>query len=140
MFLNGMEVSMKGISILHLSDIHFRKREKTGLISYQKNVQEKMLKSIGEHSKKHGVPDFVVIMGDISYDGRDYSRAELFFDKLKMKMPGTGAKQKHYYTVIYSSFCFGSSVSSEAPTEGELSHFASPLAVGFQLVVEGGAI
>ena len=80
---------MSEISILHLSDIHFKKREKEGFRYFQADVEQKMITAIGEHVKKHDIPGFAAITGDISFDGKEYTRAENFFNKLKEKLPGT---------------------------------------------------
>ncbi len=77
------------VSILHLSDIHFKKKEKDGFRNYQEDVEEKMLTAINEHVKEHGIPDFTAITGDISHDGKEYKRADDFFKKLKEILPST---------------------------------------------------
>lgn len=80
---------MSSVSILHLSDIHFKKREKQGSRYFQADVEQKMISAIGEHVKKHGIPRFTAVTGDISFDGKEYTRAEDFFNTLKEKLPGT---------------------------------------------------
>lgn len=80
---------MSSVSILHLSDIHFKKREKQGSRYFQADVEQKMISAIGEHVKKHGTPNFAAVTGDISFDGKDYKKAENFFNTLKEKLPGT---------------------------------------------------
>jgi len=80
---------MSKVSILHLSDIHFKKKEKEGFRYFQADVEQKMITAIGEHVKKHDIPGFAAITGDISFDGKDYKKAETFFNKLKEILPGT---------------------------------------------------
>jgi len=75
------------ISILHLSDIHFRKKEKAGEKYFQMDVEEKLLSKIGSHVKEHSQPDIVAITGDIAFDGKDYKKAEKFFLKLRELLP-----------------------------------------------------
>ncbi len=44
-----------------------------------------MIASIKNHVTKHTIPDFTAITGDISFDGKEYTRAEKFFDDLNGK-------------------------------------------------------
>ena len=66
---------MSKISLLHLSDIHFKKKEKEGFRFFHASVQKKMINEIGAHAKKYGIPDFTVVTGDISFDGKEYEKA-----------------------------------------------------------------
>ncbi|MCK5056745.1 MAG: SUMF1/EgtB/PvdO family nonheme iron enzyme [Candidatus Aminicenantes bacterium] len=77
------------ISILHLSDIHFKVRKKKDKDSEasRENVKDKMFEAIGKYVKKYKRPDFVAITGDISFDGKMYNKAEEFFDDLKVILP-----------------------------------------------------
>jgi len=80
---------MSSISILHLSDIHFRKKEKEGHQYRQLDIEEKLLKTIAEHVKKNGQPDIVAITGDIAFDGKEYKKAETFFENLRAVLPNS---------------------------------------------------
>jgi formylglycine-generating enzyme required for sulfatase activity/predicted MPP superfamily phosphohydrolase/energy-coupling factor transporter ATP-binding protein EcfA2 len=76
---------MSEITILHLSDIHFRKRRDEKNQIFRQNVQTGLIEAIGAHLKKHGNPDFVVVTGDIAFSGKkhEYEEAWEFFKKLK---------------------------------------------------------
>ncbi len=80
---------MSKITILHLSDIHFKKKEKEGFRYFNADVIQKMIASIKSHVTKHTIPDFTAITGDISFDGKEYTRAEKFFDELNNVLAGT---------------------------------------------------
>ena len=80
---------MSSVSILHLSDTHFKIQEEEGRRSFHANVIEKMITAIGEHVQEHGIPDFVAITGDISFDGKNYTNAKKFFYKLRKILPDT---------------------------------------------------
>ncbi len=75
---------MSKISILHLSDIHFKKREKEKRKHYREDVKDRMVNKVGEHIKKNKLfLDFVVVTGDIAFSGKEYNEARDFFKKLK---------------------------------------------------------
>mgnify|MGYP002749919360 CR=1 FL=1 len=76
---------MSSISILHLSDIHFKLREDQP--TFRTEVQVKLLKTISNHSEKYGYPEYVAVTGDIAWDGKDYTEAENFFKNLKSMLP-----------------------------------------------------
>lgn len=80
---------MAKINILHLSDIHFRKKKDEEDKTYRKNVQGKLTGAVGEHIKKHGNPDVVAVTGDISFSGKkhEYDEALEFFETLKKLLP-----------------------------------------------------
>ncbi|HLP47737.1 MAG TPA: metallophosphoesterase, partial [Candidatus Kapabacteria bacterium] len=82
---------MTEISILHLSDIHFKRKDKEPRKTYRQDVREKMLTAIQEHlDKEKTVLDFVVVTGDIAFSGgkKEYDEAGEFFKKLKEILPG----------------------------------------------------
>lgn len=76
---------MGEISILHLSDIHFKKNKDDNDQVFRLDVQEKMLKAIEGHLATEQILDFIVVTGDIAFSGKkqEYAEAEKFFDKLK---------------------------------------------------------
>lgn len=75
---------MKGINILHLSDIHFQKKEDEENRAYREGVQTKLLEVVKTHLKQHKNPDFVVVTGDIAFSGKkqQYDQAWDFFKSL----------------------------------------------------------
>ncbi|MGD2089837.1 MAG: SUMF1/EgtB/PvdO family nonheme iron enzyme [Candidatus Aminicenantes bacterium] len=77
---------MSEITILHLSDIHFRKKKDDHDITFRKNVQQKLIRAVQEHSELHNPPDVVAITGDIAFSGKkhEYDEALDFFEKLKI--------------------------------------------------------
>jgi formylglycine-generating enzyme required for sulfatase activity/predicted MPP superfamily phosphohydrolase len=85
------------IRVLHLSDIHFRKSAKEDDPVFRADVQEKMLKAIESHVKKHEPPQFVAITGDIAFSGKkvEYDRALKFVNELKCIL----SEQVHYLVV-----------------------------------------
>ena len=76
---------MSEITILHLSDIHFRKKKDDQDITSRKNVQQKLIRAVQEHSEAHEPPDVVAITGDIAFSGKkpEYDEAMDFVEKLK---------------------------------------------------------
>jgi formylglycine-generating enzyme required for sulfatase activity/calcineurin-like phosphoesterase family protein/energy-coupling factor transporter ATP-binding protein EcfA2 len=91
-FKGENEESMSEITILHLSDIHFRKRQDEKNQTFRQNVQTGLIDAIGAHVKEHGCPDFVAVTGDIAFAGKkhEYEEAWEFFEKLKKILaPGT---------------------------------------------------
>ncbi|MGD2086519.1 MAG: SUMF1/EgtB/PvdO family nonheme iron enzyme [Candidatus Aminicenantes bacterium] len=83
---------MSEITILHLSDIHFKKKIDEKNQTFRQNVQTGLIDAIGAHVKKHHNPDFVGVTGDIAFSGKshEYDEAWEFFKKLKALLaPGT---------------------------------------------------
>jgi formylglycine-generating enzyme required for sulfatase activity/calcineurin-like phosphoesterase family protein/energy-coupling factor transporter ATP-binding protein EcfA2 len=83
---------MSEITILHLSDIHFKKKKDEKNKTFRQNVQTGLIDAIGAHVKKHGSPDFVAVTGDIAFSGQkhEYDEAWEFFEELKKILaPGT---------------------------------------------------
>jgi formylglycine-generating enzyme required for sulfatase activity/predicted MPP superfamily phosphohydrolase len=76
---------MSEITILHLSDIHFRKKKDDQDITSRKNIQQKLIRAVKDHLKEHEPPDVVAITGDIAFSGKktEYDKALEFFGKLK---------------------------------------------------------
>jgi 3',5'-cyclic AMP phosphodiesterase CpdA len=88
--LKKAEINMSEITILHLSDLHFRKKEKEGHQALRREIGRQMIAGIKEHLNKFNQElDFVVITGDIAFDGKDYTEAEKFFADLKLILPST---------------------------------------------------
>ncbi len=81
---------MGEISILHLSDIHFKKNKDDDDKIFRRDVQEKMLKAIEKNSAGGQSPDFIVVTGDIAFSGKkqEYDEAETFFERLQAIFPG----------------------------------------------------
>jgi formylglycine-generating enzyme required for sulfatase activity/predicted phosphodiesterase/energy-coupling factor transporter ATP-binding protein EcfA2 len=81
---------MSEITILHLSDIHFKKKKEEENKTFHKMVQQQLIEAVKRHVKEHGHPDFVVITGDIAFSGKkhEYDEALEFFDGLKAVLPG----------------------------------------------------
>lgn len=52
---------MSKITILHLSDIHFKKHSRDENKTFRKDVQTKMTDAIKEHIKKYMAPDVVAV-------------------------------------------------------------------------------
>jgi len=81
---------MNEITILHLSDIHFRRKDKEPLKTYRQDVRAKMLEAIRAHLvKEKPAPDFVAVTGDIAFSGKkeEYDEAGEFFKELKSILP-----------------------------------------------------
>jgi formylglycine-generating enzyme required for sulfatase activity/predicted MPP superfamily phosphohydrolase/energy-coupling factor transporter ATP-binding protein EcfA2 len=80
---------MSKITILHLSDIHFRKKKDDNDIYLRENVQEKLIQAVKNHSKEHIPPDVVAVTGDIAFSGKkiEYNESLKFFKKLKTILP-----------------------------------------------------
>jgi predicted MPP superfamily phosphohydrolase/energy-coupling factor transporter ATP-binding protein EcfA2 len=77
------------ITILHLSDLHFKKNNREDRPDFRKDIGRKMLDAIKEHVRKESRLDLIAITGDIAYDGKDYQEALTFFEQLKSIVPGT---------------------------------------------------
>ncbi len=80
---------MSEITILHLSDIHFKKKEKEDNKTFSQTVQQRLIDSVKNHSQKNGSPDVVAVTGDIAFSGKEqeYEEAADFFDRLKGVLP-----------------------------------------------------
>ncbi len=76
---------MGEINILHLSDIHFKRREDEKKKTFREDVLDKLKDALGNHLKDNGPPDFVAVTGDIAYSGKEaeYEEAGEFFSQLK---------------------------------------------------------
>jgi formylglycine-generating enzyme required for sulfatase activity/predicted MPP superfamily phosphohydrolase/energy-coupling factor transporter ATP-binding protein EcfA2 len=73
------------ITILHLSDIHFKRKEKE---TFREDVQGKMIDAIKKHLDKYQMePDFAAVTGDIAFSGKEYDEAKVFFKDLKSVLP-----------------------------------------------------
>ncbi|MCX6580207.1 MAG: hypothetical protein NT166_08485 [Candidatus Aminicenantes bacterium] len=70
---------MSEISILHLSDIHFKAKKYEDSTTFREDVQRKMIETIKTYSTKHGIPHFVAVTGDIAFSGKEYDEAAAFF-------------------------------------------------------------
>lgn len=67
---------MGKITILHLSDIHFKKDKDDDRKTFRKNVREEMVAQIKEHLKNTNCDlDFVAVTGDIAFSGKEYDEA-----------------------------------------------------------------
>jgi formylglycine-generating enzyme required for sulfatase activity/predicted MPP superfamily phosphohydrolase/energy-coupling factor transporter ATP-binding protein EcfA2 len=83
---------MSDIKILHLSDIHFKKKIDEKSKTFREKVQNELIDAVKTHAKQHGNPDFVAITGDIAFSGKthEYDEAWKLFEKLKKILaPGT---------------------------------------------------
>jgi formylglycine-generating enzyme required for sulfatase activity/calcineurin-like phosphoesterase family protein len=80
---------MSEITILHLSDIHFKKKIDEENKNFRQEVQKKLIHTVKAHTKKHKKPDFVVVTGDIAFSGKqhEYREALEFFTGLKAILP-----------------------------------------------------
>ncbi|NQE46031.1 Hercynine oxygenase [ANME-1 cluster archaeon GoMg2] len=79
---------MSEIAILHLSDIHFKKKKDEDRKAFREDVRAKMLAQIKVHiSKNKSNLDFVAVTGDIAFSGKEYKEAKSFFDDLKSILP-----------------------------------------------------
>ncbi len=81
---------MSEITILHLSDIHFKKNKEEENKSFRQTVQQRLIDAVAIHNKEHGSPDVVAVTGDIAFSGKthEYDEALEFFDRLKTVLPG----------------------------------------------------
>lgn len=61
---------MSEITILHLSDIHFKKKKDEKTKAFRQKVQERLMEAVTGHAAKQGNPDFVAISGDIAFSGK----------------------------------------------------------------------
>jgi formylglycine-generating enzyme required for sulfatase activity/predicted MPP superfamily phosphohydrolase/energy-coupling factor transporter ATP-binding protein EcfA2 len=79
---------MSKVTILHLSDIHFKRDENQ---TFRDDVQDKMIEAIQQHlDKHHRELDFVAVTGDIAFSGKgkEYDEAKAFFEALEPVLPG----------------------------------------------------
>jgi len=73
------------IIILHLSDIHFKRKENE---TYREDVQGKMIDTIKKHLEKYHMGlSFVAVTGDIAFSGKEYDEAKAFFKNLRSVLP-----------------------------------------------------
>jgi 3',5'-cyclic AMP phosphodiesterase CpdA len=81
---------MSEITILHLSDIHFKRNKDDENKTFRKDVKNKMVAQIKEHLELNNWDlDFVAVTGDIARSGKEYDEAKHFFDELKSVVPET---------------------------------------------------
>lgn len=80
---------MSEITILHLSDIHFRKKKDEKNKAFRQKVQERLVEAVTGHLKEQKQLDFVAITGDIAFSGKkeEYDEALEFLGKLKEVLP-----------------------------------------------------
>lgn len=79
---------MSQVSILHLSDIHFKPKGSETEKTFRQDVKTKMLDTIKIHlDSKKGELDVVTVTGDISFSGKEYDEAKEFFGHLKLILP-----------------------------------------------------
>ncbi|MCP4219166.1 MAG: NACHT domain-containing protein, partial [bacterium] len=80
---------MQPFTILHLSDIHFKKSEADHQTAFRENVHNKIIAAVEMHCREYAPPDFVVITGDIAFTGKkaDYQTALPLVKKLRGKLP-----------------------------------------------------
>ena len=73
------------ITILHLSDIHFKWKK---IETFREDVEEKMIDTIKAHLDNiHSELDFVAVTGDIAFSGKgdEYEKAKNFFVGIKVR-------------------------------------------------------
>ncbi|UCH96353.1 MAG: SUMF1/EgtB/PvdO family nonheme iron enzyme, partial [Candidatus Aminicenantes bacterium] len=82
---------MSDIKILHLSDIHFKKKIDEDNQTFRQQVQKALIQAIETLAKEKEVPDVVVVTGDIAFSGKkhEYNEAWEYFEKLKTVLPTT---------------------------------------------------
>ena len=79
---------MSAIEILHLSDIHFKKKKDDKNKTFRKKVSQEMVAKIKEHIGSNNLNlDFVAVTGDIAYSGIEYEEAKNFFNELRSVLP-----------------------------------------------------
>jgi 3',5'-cyclic AMP phosphodiesterase CpdA len=76
------------ITILHLSDIHFKKKKDENKKIFREQVRGGMIEAIKNHltTREKGI-DFVAVTGDIAFSGKEYQEAQSFFRDLKKVLP-----------------------------------------------------
>jgi len=88
------DVEAKGLTILHLSDFHFKPN-----FQYDQDIiLNELLKKISEMNKSEWQPDLILCTGDIAYSGKpsEYKSARNFLDQL-LKI--TGVTKEKLFTV-----------------------------------------
>jgi 3',5'-cyclic AMP phosphodiesterase CpdA len=81
---------MSEITILHMSDVHFKTKEKETTPTFRQDVTTKMIAAVQQHlDKHHAAPDVVAVTGDIAFSGKEYEydNAKMFFKDLKAVLP-----------------------------------------------------
>jgi predicted MPP superfamily phosphohydrolase len=79
---------MSEITILHMSDVHFKTKEKETTPTFRQDVTTKMIGAIQQHLDKYQVvPDVLAVTGDIAFSGKEYDNAKMFFKELKAVLP-----------------------------------------------------
>ncbi len=84
---------MSTITILHLSDIHFRKKKSKNQDDenklFRQDLQQKLIDTVSSHLKENPAPEVVAVTGDIAFTGKKpgYDEAWEFFEKLKGILP-----------------------------------------------------
>jgi formylglycine-generating enzyme required for sulfatase activity/predicted MPP superfamily phosphohydrolase len=80
---------MSEITILHLSDIHFKKNKKEDNKAFRQLVQQRLVEAVENHAQENGSPDVTAVTGDIAFSGKkhEYEEAAEFFKKLKKVLP-----------------------------------------------------
>jgi predicted MPP superfamily phosphohydrolase len=88
------DVEAKGLTILHISDFHF----KPNFQYDQDMILNELLKKISEMNKSEWQPDLILCTGDIAYSGKpsEYKSARDFLDQL-LKI--TGVTKQKLFTV-----------------------------------------
>ncbi len=77
------------ITILHLSDIHFRRPDKEKRPTYRQDVRDNLLEALSGHFEGGGVvPEVIAVTGDIAFSGKEYAEAKSFFKDLADVVPG----------------------------------------------------
>ena len=81
---------MSEITILHLSDINFKKKKEEENKTFRQTVQQRLIEAVKNHTKENGRPDVVAVTGDIAFSGKkhEYEEAAEFFRELKKVLPG----------------------------------------------------
>jgi predicted MPP superfamily phosphohydrolase len=84
-----MSENMSEITILHLSDIHFKKKEKEDNKALRQLVQQRLVEAVENHAQKNGGPDAAAVTGDIAFSGKkhEYEEAAEFFNRLQGVLP-----------------------------------------------------
>jgi 3',5'-cyclic AMP phosphodiesterase CpdA len=82
-------MSESKITILHLSDIHFKRKKELQYDAYRRDVQDKLIDTIKAHLEAHRAVDVVAVTGDIAFSGKkkQYDEAMEFFSRLREVLP-----------------------------------------------------
>jgi hypothetical protein len=62
---------MSEITILHLSDIHFKKKKEEENKTFHQTVQQRLIDAVVAHNREYGSPDVVAVTGDIAFSGKN---------------------------------------------------------------------